>query len=99
MRNQTIAFFQDISTGENYYLLKDRWEWVGEIRFFKYNMCWLKNICSRHGIAIAEQSSQMVILFAHKNHKFDFAQFIEFLRTFFPIVYQHEIQLTYITSS
>lgn len=93
MQNQTIPFLKDLHTGENYYLLKDRWDWVGEIWFFEYNMPWLKNICIRHGIAYVEQSNQKVILFAHRNHKFDFAEFVEFLRTFFPIVYQHKMRL------
>ena len=90
---QTIPFLQD-RTGETYYLLKNKWDWAGEVRFFKYNMCWLKNICIRHGIAFVEHSDQKVILFAHKNHKFNFAEFIKFLRTFFPIVYHHEMQLS-----
>ena len=88
---EQIRTIEDKNTGETYYLEKKNWDWVGEVRFFQRNMPWLKNICIRHGIAIAEQDEQRAILLAHRNHKFEFQEFVDFLQTFFPVVYKHNL--------
>jgi rhamnogalacturonyl hydrolase YesR len=89
-----IPYCTDIDTGEYYYFLKRRWQWAGEVKYFEYNTAWLKSICTRHGIEYALIENQTAILFAHRYHKFDyFSEYVDFLRTFFPIVYSQEMKL------
>jgi len=82
---------RDRVTGETYYLQRKVWDWIGEVMLLEHDMPWLQNICIRHGIAFAKQGNQEAILLAHKNHKFEFAEFVDFLRTFFPIVFNHNL--------
>jgi len=90
-----IPFCTDVNTGEHYYFAKKQWCWAGEVIYLEHNFHWLKSICTRHGIEYAVQDNQRTILFTHKYHKFNtFGEYVEFLNSFFPIIYSHEKKLT-----